>query len=77
MPPKPSWRVTCPCGWERECSSEWAASSAAKLHHQLGPLDVKHDARVDPPEGFGGGQQLPLTWRRSRYVASPSIGINL
>jgi hypothetical protein len=32
MPPKPSWRVTCCCGWERECSSEWAANSAAKLH---------------------------------------------
>ena len=61
MPPKPSWRVTCSCGWERECSSEWAASSAAKLHHQLGPLDVKHDARVEPPDGFGDGQQLPLT----------------
>jgi len=61
VPPKPSWRVTCCCGWERECSSEWAANSAAKLHPQLGPLDVKHDARVDPPEGLGDGHELPLT----------------
>ena len=61
MPPKLSWRVTCCCGWERECSSEWAASSAAKLHPQMGPWDVKHDTRVDPPEGFGDGQQLLLT----------------
>lgn len=61
MPPKPSWRVTCSCGWEWECSSEWAAKSAARLHPQLGPLDVKHDARVDPPEGFGDEQQFPLT----------------
>jgi hypothetical protein len=38
-----------------------AANSAAKLHPQLGPWDVKHDARVDPPEGFGDGQQVPLT----------------
>jgi hypothetical protein len=38
--------VTCSCGWERECSSEWAASSAAKLHHQLGPLDVN---QAPPP----------------------------
>ena len=61
MPPKPSWRVTCCCGWERECSSEWAATSAANLHPQLTRLDVKHDVRVDPPEGFGDGEQLPLT----------------
>jgi hypothetical protein len=46
---------------DRECSSEGAANSAAKLHPQLGPLDVKHDPRVDSLEGFGGGQQLPLT----------------
>ena len=29
----------CSCGWERECSSEWAAESASKLHPQL-RLDV-------------------------------------
>jgi hypothetical protein len=61
MPPKPPWRVTCCCGWERECSSEWAANSAAKLHPQLALMDVKHEARVDGPERFTGDQQLPLT----------------
>ena len=61
MPPKSSWRVTCCCGWERECSSEWAANSAAKLHPQLALMDVEHEARVDGPEGFTGDQQLPLT----------------
>ena len=60
MPPKPSWRVKCCCGWERECSTEWAAASAAKVHPQLTRVDVKHDVRVDPPEGFGDGQ-VPLT----------------
>ena len=23
------WCITCSCGWERECSSEWAAQSVA------------------------------------------------
>jgi len=61
MPPKPSWRVTCCCGWERECSSEWAANSAAKLHPQLAPMDVKHEAALTRTRGIHSDQQLPLT----------------
>jgi hypothetical protein len=45
------WLVTCSCGWERECSSEWAARSVAKLHPQLAPMDVAHVTRVEGPEG--------------------------
>ena len=26
------WRVLCSCGWERECSSAWAAQSVSRLH---------------------------------------------
>jgi hypothetical protein len=40
------WLVTCSCGWERECSSEWAARSVSKLHPQLAPMDVAHVTRV-------------------------------
>lgn len=54
------WLVTCSCGWERECSSEWAARSVSKLHPQLAPIDVTHETRVEGP-GNGGGCQLRLT----------------
>ena len=53
--------VTCSCGWERECSSEWAAHSVSKLHPQLAPMDVAHVSRVEGPEGSAGAQQLTLT----------------
>jgi hypothetical protein len=59
--PKPRWLVTCSCGWERECASEWAARSVSKLHPQLGPTDVAHTTRVEGPDGSAGGQQLELT----------------
>ena len=60
---KPRWLVTCSCGWERECSSEWAARSVSKLHPRLGPLDVTHMTRVEGPESGAGGQQLtPTCW---------------
>jgi len=29
------WLVTCSCGWERECSSKWAAKSVSKLNQKL------------------------------------------
>jgi hypothetical protein len=60
-PPKPSWLVTCSCGWERECASEWAAQSVSRLHPQLAPMDVAHMTRVEGPESGAGGQQLTLT----------------
>ena len=60
-PPKPSWLVTRSCGWERECSSEWAAQSAGKLHPQLARMDVAHVTRVEGLDGSAGGQQLTLT----------------
>jgi hypothetical protein len=55
------WLVTCSCGWERECSSEWAARSASRLHPQLAPMDVAHVTRVEGPEGGASGQHLTLT----------------
>jgi hypothetical protein len=45
--PKP-WLVLCSCGWERKCSSEWAAQSIAKLHPQFASKDVAHVTRVEP-----------------------------
>jgi hypothetical protein len=55
------WLVTCSCGLERECSSEWAAQSVAKLHPQLASTDVVHVTRVSGPDGAAGGEQLTLT----------------
>jgi hypothetical protein len=56
------WPVTCSCGWERECSSEWAAQSVSKLHpHLAPPMDVAHTTRLEEPESGAGGQQLTLT----------------
>src|SRR5258706_545166 len=46
---RPRWLVTCSCGWERECSSEWAARSVSKLHPQLAQMDVSHVTRVEGP----------------------------
>jgi hypothetical protein len=50
------WRVTCSCGWTRECSSEWAAQSVARLHPQLARADVEHRMRVEAPAGEGEEQ---------------------
>jgi hypothetical protein len=55
------WLVTCSCGWERECSSEWAAQSVSKLHPQLASMDMAHVTRIEGPENGAGGQQLTLT----------------
>ncbi|HJV57181.1 MAG TPA: hypothetical protein VJ971_14475 [Methylomirabilota bacterium] len=30
--PRPSWRIRCSCGWEREASSAWAATAIFRLH---------------------------------------------
>jgi hypothetical protein len=49
------WLVTCSCGWERECSSEWAAQSISKLHPQFASMDVAHVTRVEGP-GEGPGR---------------------
>ena len=54
------WLVTCSCGWERECSSEWAAHSVSKLHPQLGPTDVDHATRIEGPANSSRGAQLTL-----------------
>ncbi len=50
------WLVTCSCGWSRECSSEWAASSVAKLHPRLAPKDVELVTWVEPPPDAGEKQ---------------------
>jgi hypothetical protein len=55
------WLLTCSCGWERECASEWAARSVSKLHPQLGPMDLAHVTRVEGDRIDGaGGQQFTL-----------------
>lgn len=59
--PKPVWLVTCSCGWERECFSEWSAESVARLHPKLGEMDVKHAIRIEAPGRPGDGEQLTLT----------------
>jgi hypothetical protein len=56
---KARWLVTCSCGWERECSSEWAVQSVSRLHPQLSAIDVTHVTRVEgPDQATSGGQQL-------------------
>jgi hypothetical protein len=55
------WRVTCSCGWERECGSEWAANSVSRLHPQLGAVDVQHVTKIEGPPDTPSGQQLTLT----------------
>jgi len=58
---KARWLVTCSCGWERECVSEWGAGSVSKLHKQLGDVGVEHATHVKAPtEDHGSGEQLPL-----------------
>ena len=57
---RPRWLVTCSCGWERECVSEWAAQSVSKLHPQLGDVGVEHKTRVEAPSEAGPPGQLPL-----------------
>jgi hypothetical protein len=54
--PKLPWLVTCSCGWTRECSSEWTASSVAKLHPKLAPTGVEHATRAERPLGHGESQ---------------------
>ena len=54
------WLVVCSCGWERECSSEWAARSVSKLHPQLGDVGVEHVTQIEVPDDSKSGEQLPL-----------------
>ena len=54
------WLVTCSCGWERECSSEWAAQSVSKRHQKLGSAGVEHVTRIDGPSAPTDGGQLTL-----------------
>jgi hypothetical protein len=59
------WLVICSCGWERECSSEWAANSASTLHPRLAPTDVAHETRVEGSDDSERGQQLTLAQARA------------
>jgi hypothetical protein len=59
---KPRWLVICSCGWSRECISQWAAESVAKLHPRLSGPGTQHTITIEePPAHPPGGQQLPLT----------------
>ena len=59
---KPSWRVVCSCGWEREASSAWAATASLRLHVQhLGDPSIEHAVTIEePPADDPAGTQLPL-----------------
>ena len=58
----PEWLVTCSCGWTRDCSSQWAAESVAKLHPKIAAPAAVHTVSVDPPSDQDLGQpDLPLT----------------
>ena len=54
------WLVICSCGWERACSSEWAAQSIGKLHPQFASLDLAHVTRVQGPGDTSIGQQFAV-----------------
>ncbi|MGH9893613.1 MAG: hypothetical protein ACREA0_16830 [bacterium] len=43
MADRPSWLITCSCGWMREVTSAWTATAIARLHarYLLGP-DTEH-----------------------------------
>ncbi len=59
---KPEWLVTCSCGWGRECSSRWAAESAAKLHPRLSEPGSEHTLTIEgPPNEERGQGELPLS----------------
>jgi hypothetical protein len=54
------WLVTCPCGWGREASSEWAAKAIARLHAKhLAEPGTEHTVSIEEPPT--PGQQLTLT----------------
>jgi hypothetical protein len=55
-------RVTCPCGWSREASSEWAANAVSRLHQQLADVSMKHVTEVEGPGHHQTGEQLRLEW---------------
>jgi len=55
------WLVVCSCGWTRECSSQWAAESVAKLHPKLSAPGTEHTITIeDPPDQAPGQPELPL-----------------
>lgn len=62
--PRPLWRVTCSCGFEREATSAWAATASFKLHVRLilGARDQDHTFTIEEPPGENGVRpsQLPL-----------------
>jgi hypothetical protein len=59
--PKPLWLIICSCGWIRECSSQWAAESVAKLHPKLGTPGTEHTITIEePPNPDARQPDLPL-----------------
>jgi len=69
--PRLHWLVTCSCGWERECASEWAAQSVSKLHPQFAPMDVAHMTRVAGPELVATRCERNGCWARSGQAGRP------
>jgi hypothetical protein len=58
--PSRLWLLTCSCGWTRECSSQWAAESIAKLHPKLGAAGTEHTIRIEAPPDQTHQPELPL-----------------
>ncbi len=46
---RPHWLVICSCGWSRECISQWAAESVAKLHPRLSVPGTPHALMIEEP----------------------------
>ncbi len=55
------WLVSCSCGWSRECISQWAAQTVAKLHPRLSESGAGHTITIEEPRADAPpGTQLPL-----------------
>ena len=52
--PRPSWRIRCSCGWEREASSAWAATAIFRLHARyLGAPGIEYIITIAEPAADG------------------------
>ena len=50
----------CDGGWTRECSSRWAAESAAKQHPKLAEPGTEHTIAIEEPPNPDAGRQPEL-----------------
>ena len=57
---KHHWLLTCSCGWSRECISQWAAESVAKLHPSLSRPGTGHTITIEERPNPPAQADLPL-----------------